>query len=95
MFKIKRIMKSKVGDVIEIPGKKGFWIVEKTEMTGGGTGHGPHDIYPDAWHVTARRLEGNEAVGKPFVFTQDTNCFNTCIEGVKTVEKRVAKWVRA
>ena len=32
------------------------FVVEEANMQGGGTGHGPDDIYPDGWHVKARRL---------------------------------------
>lgn len=35
------------------------FVVERTAMDGGGTGHGPHDVYPDGWHVYARRLNHN------------------------------------
>jgi len=31
------------------------FVVEKANMQGGGTGHG-RDVYPDGWHVQARRL---------------------------------------
>lgn len=41
-----------VGDVIKSdkvgPGK---WVVTRTEMSGGGTGHGPGDVFPDGWCV--------------------------------------------
>lgn len=29
----------------------GEWLVVEAYMTGGGSGHGPFDSYPDAWHV--------------------------------------------
>ncbi|QQG41873.1 MAG: hypothetical protein HYV90_01005 [Candidatus Woesebacteria bacterium] len=32
------------------------FIVEKASMEGGGTGMGPHDVYPDGWLINARRL---------------------------------------
>jgi hypothetical protein len=35
------------------------FVVEAANMQGGGTGHGPGDVYPDGWHVRARRLNGN------------------------------------
>lgn len=39
---------NEVGDIIEHPKfGKGTFIVVKTAYTGGGTGHGPHDVYPD------------------------------------------------
>ena len=31
----------------------GEYDVLYTKMTGGGTGHGPGDVYPDGWEVTA------------------------------------------
>lgn len=37
------------------PGKR--YVVEDTRHAGGGTGHGPHDVYPDGWEITARRLK--------------------------------------
>lgn len=33
------------------------FVVENAALEGGGTGHGPFDVYPDGWHVTARRLK--------------------------------------
>jgi hypothetical protein len=35
---------------------KGRYVVEHARSEGGGTGHGPHDIYPDGWHIRARKL---------------------------------------
>lgn len=29
----------------------GKYVVYKTSIDGGGTGHGPHDVYPDGHHV--------------------------------------------
>lgn len=34
---------------------EGIWRVTSTAMTGGGTGHGPHDIYPDGHELTLMR----------------------------------------
>jgi hypothetical protein len=49
--------KNQVGDVLKDPKLgKGQWVVIKTRMSGGGTGHGPHDIYPDGWTLTLRKL---------------------------------------
>lgn len=35
------------------------FVVERSEMEGSGTGHGPHDVYPDGRHIIARRLTKN------------------------------------
>lgn len=34
----------------------GRYVVFKTCSDGGGTGHGPHDVYPDGHHVWCERL---------------------------------------
>lgn len=41
--------------------KKKFLVVD-TAMTGGGTGHGRHDVYPDGHRVTAVELDKNNQV---------------------------------
>jgi hypothetical protein len=38
---------------------KGCYVVEHAAMEGGGTGHGAHDIYPDGWHIRARKLKAD------------------------------------
>lgn len=87
-------MKSQIGDVIEIPGKEGIWIVEQARMDGGGTGMGAHDVFPDVWTVTARQLDGTLPYGEPFEFSQESGYRNE-IKDVKTLEKRrVVIWVR-
>lgn len=49
------------------------YIVTRTAMSGGGTGHGPHDIYPDGHHVTAIQADNRDnSIG----FYQ-SGCFNT------------------
>lgn len=35
----------------------GIFVVVEAKLTGGGTGHGKHDIYPDGWEITAKRLK--------------------------------------
>lgn len=32
------------------------FVIEAAKMQGGGTGHGPGDVFPDGWNVKARRL---------------------------------------
>jgi hypothetical protein len=78
------------GDIIKIPGHSGLWVVEEARMTGGGRAH--NDYYPDAWHVTARKLNyvapsSDGPVYDPnnqtITFTQHTLAFNNVIEGVQ------------
>jgi hypothetical protein len=48
------------GDVIAYPKLgRGQWVVVATCMTGGGTGHGPGDVYPDGHQLILRRLKGD------------------------------------
>lgn len=35
---------------------EGDYIVVKTTKDGGGTGHGPHDVYPDGHHVWCEKI---------------------------------------
>lgn len=86
---------AKEGDVITIPRKKGKWVVEKAEMSGGGTAMF-NDRYPDAWHVSARRLNDNDTYNpdrRLFNFTQHTNCYNSVIDGVEKVGKMKKTYV--
>ena len=73
----------KEGDVFTfVDGRQtGEWVVERTAMTGGGTGHGPHDIYPDGWHVTARRLTATGAYDPTGVTTKfyQSGCFTNMV----------------
>lgn len=78
---------AKEGDVIQIPGKTGEFLVIDAEFTGGGTGHGPYDVYPDAWHVTAKKVYDGKPVGRSVKFTQNTNNYSDCIDGVVKVGK--------
>jgi len=85
---------SREGDVVTIPKHSGKWLVERTEYTGGGMAMF-HDEYPDAWHVTARKLHKNgkyDPKGRKITFTQDTNSYNNCIDGVVTVGKMTRYW---
>ncbi len=36
----------------------GFYVVTSTNYGGGGTGHGPHDVYPNGHRVYAKKLKG-------------------------------------
>ena len=35
----------------------GWYVVTRAKSEGGGTGHGPHDVYPDGWHISATQLK--------------------------------------
>jgi hypothetical protein len=62
--------------------QEGFFVVTETKMDGGGTGHGPHDIYPDGHHVFAQRLNEDGTYnehGEKINFYQ-SGSFTTCIE---------------
>lgn len=69
---------------------KAKFVVEKTEMTGGGPAHGPNDIYPDGWQVTARRLRSDDSYdpkGELIRFYQ-TGCFNCMVKNPVVVGKK-------
>ncbi len=85
---------AEVGDVIKIPGKRGEFVVEEARMTGGGRAQ--IDVYPDAWHVKARKLTGavRDLTGVKYnpkatliEFTQHTNSYNDVINGVEQIGK--------
>jgi hypothetical protein len=49
---------NQAGDVLTHPKLgPGEWIVVSTAMAGGGTGHGPHDVYAPGHQLTLRRLK--------------------------------------
>lgn len=58
------------------------FVVEAANMQGGGTGHGPCDVYPDGWHVRARRLNKDgsyDPKGEVICFYM-SGCFTCMIE---------------
>lgn len=63
--------------------KPGNYRVVRTEYSGGGTGHGPHDIFPDGHKVFA------QPVGKdsPTISFYQTGCFTAMIENPKIVKR--------
>jgi hypothetical protein len=74
---------NQVGDVIAHrkigPGE---WVVVSTCMTGGGTGHGPHDVYPDGHQLTLRLLKPgtNEIVwSRRAVKLYQSGCFTDAV----------------
>lgn len=71
------------------------FVVTYTAMGGGGTGHGPHDVYPDGWNVTAQTLkdDGNyDPDGLKVQFYQ-SGCFRCMITDVDPIGKMKAVYV--
>ena len=68
---------------------QGAYVVTKTEMTGGGTGNGPHDVYPDGHKVTCQRLDNDNEV----ISFYQTGCFTAMIEDIKPVAYAHLQWV--
>ena len=66
----------------------GRYVVYKTASEGGGTGHGPHDIFPDGHHVYCERI------GKPptRVDFYQSGCFTAMIEDIKPIGTAVQHW---
>lgn len=67
---------------------RGKYIIVRTSQDGGGTGHGPHDIYPDGWHVWCESLDGKHKVD----FYQ-TGCFTAMIKDLQPLGRAEKKWV--
>ena len=73
-----------------------LFVVEKAQMQGGGTGHGPHDVFPDGWYVEARRLHDDcsyNSQGEVIRFYQ-SGCFTCFIPEVEIVGKMRMLFVR-
>ncbi|MBE4286747.1 hypothetical protein HJ070_22990 [Vibrio parahaemolyticus] len=66
---------------------QGKYIVIKTEMTGGGTGHGANDVYPDGHKVTCKREDGKYTVS----FYQ-SGCFTAMIKDIEPIAKATLQW---
>ncbi len=68
---------------------RGIYVVTKTEMTGGGTGHGRHDVYPNGHKVTAKMGGDGEEVS----FYQ-SGCFTAMIskDDIKPIGKAKQFW---
>ena len=71
----------KKNDVFTFGKSNTLYIVIHTEMTGGGTGHGRHDVYPDLHCVTARKIQLNQELGTEKRFYQDHKKVNLCGRG--------------
>ena len=54
--RVGEIRQRRDGHTLDLSYLKGRYVVEHARSQGGGTGHGSHDIYPDGWHIRARKL---------------------------------------
>lgn len=65
------------------------FVVERAELDGGGTGHGPHDIFPDGWYIKARRLndDGTYNPNGELIQFYQSGCFTGLIPEVELVGK--------
>ena len=61
----------------------GKYIVTKTLKEGGGTGHGPHDIFPDGHHVFCEKIIDK----KIKVDFYQSGCFTAMIKDITPIEK--------
>jgi len=58
------------------------FVVADAKFGGGGTGMGPHDIYPNAWEVYCKPINVDGILIK---FHQQTNCFAHTIDKVTII----------
>lgn len=71
----------------------GRYIVTKTANDGGGTGHGPHDVYPDGHHVWCESI-GESWDTKIAVDFYQSGCF-TAMNGEIPVIGKATKRLEA
>jgi hypothetical protein len=88
------IGKTEVNNGLDTRFMTGKWIVYKTTPDGGGTGHGPGDVYPDGHHVFCIRAEQNPINYKMKIDFYQTGSFTAMIEEgkIKIVGKAKATW---
>ena len=67
---------------------QGDYVVTRTEMTGGGTGHGMHDVYPNGHKVTCHKVADKDTV----VSFYQTGCFTAMITDIEPVGKAKLVW---
>ena len=66
----------------------GKYIVTGTSFEGGGTGMGPHDVYPSGHHVYCEKVNNN----KIKVDFYQSGCFTAMNTSVKVVGKAKKHW---
>ena len=89
--------KAMVGDIIIPDEEKGIeYVVVRAELEGGGTGHGPHDIFPGGWHITARMLQedGSYDPKMDVIEFYQSGCFTNMKEEVKIIDKMEQTYIR-
>ena len=67
----------------------GRYVVYKTSYDGGGTGHGPHDVFPSGHHVFCERLD-DQSVKVDFY---QSGSFTAMLPDLQPVAKAVRRWV--
>jgi hypothetical protein len=68
----------------------GKYVVLRTAMDGGGTGHGAVDVYPDGHHVFCEQLQAPHLK----VDFYQTGCFTAMIEDIAVIGTAVEKVTR-
>jgi hypothetical protein len=66
----------------------GKYIVDKTTTDGGGTGHGPHDVYPSGHHVFCHKV-GHDHTRVNFY---QSGCFTAMITDIEPIGRAKATW---
>lgn len=76
----------------------GQYVVYKTAVHGGGTAHGPNDVYPDGHHVYCERVDdpsaSNNTPRNIKVDFYQTGCFTAMIEDIQPIGRAEHKWVK-
>lgn len=67
----------------------GRYVVVDAKSEGGGCAHGPHDVYPDGWHVFCERLDDSH--NKVDFF--QSGCFTAMICDIEPVGRATQRWV--
>lgn len=73
----------------------GTYVVTKTCTDGGGTGHGPGDVYPDGHHVFCKLLESSTVdLRKQTIEVEfyQSGCFNCMIKHIEPIGRAKEDW---
>ena len=70
----------------------GRYVVTAEGMRGGGTGHGPHDAFPDGHHVECEKLQAGPYASRARVSFYESGSFTAMIEGLVPVARAVPTW---